>query len=139
MKNCIYLLNFLVFSVNATTLEEQYPNFFNCKADTYIDRVNGTVHGNYFLERNLLPCKQDNSVAEFCIKDNFHGLPVTKVMIPNSFPVLAFYIDLPLNKVKKILKNKLNFDVKEMNIYTEPTIISDGENKSILMCDSEEQ
>jgi len=41
--------------------------------------------------------------------------------------------------VKEILKNKLNFDMKEMNIYTEPTIIRDGENKSILMCDSEEQ
>lgn len=139
MKNYIYLLSFFIFSVNATTLEEQYPNFFSCKTDTYIDRVSGTVHGDYFLERNLLPCKQDGSVAEFCIKDSFHGLPVTKIMIPNSFSVLAFYIDLPLSEVKKTLKEKLNFNVKEINSYTEPTIVSDGKNKSILMCDSEEQ
>ena len=139
MTNYIYLLSFLVFSVNATTLEEQYPNFFSCKTDTYIDRISGAVHGDYFLERKLLPCKQDNSVAEFCVKDTFYGLPITKIIIPDSYPVVAFYINLPLSKVKKTLKDKLNFNVKEMNSYTEPTIISDGKNKSILMCDSDEQ
>ena len=53
--------------------------------------------------------------------------------------MVAFYINHPLSKVKKTLKDKLNFNVKEINSYTEPTIVSDGKNKSILMCDSDEQ
>lgn len=139
MKKHIYLLSLFSFSVHATTLEEQYPNFFTCKTDTYIDRVTGSVHGEYFLERNLLPCKQEDSVAEFCVKDAFYSLPITKIVIPDPLPVVAFYIDLPVGKVKKILKEKLNFDVYEGDSDTEPTIASDGKNKSILMCAPDEQ
>jgi hypothetical protein len=139
MKKIIYLLNLFVLSVNATTLEEQYPNFFVCKTDTYIDRITGAVHGKYFSERRLLPCKQADSVAEFCIKDTFYSLPVTKIVVPDPFPVVAFYIDLPFNKVREILKNKVNYTFKDGGSDIKPTITSDGKNKSILMCDPGEQ
>lgn len=73
------MLIFFVLHVHAKTLEDQPPDF---------------------LERNMMPCKQEDSIAEFCVKDIFHGLPVIKKVIPDPLPVVAFYIDLPLYNVE---------------------------------------
>lgn len=139
MKKYIFLLNFLSLWVHAITLEEQYPDFFDCKTDTYIERDTGSIHGEYFSERNMTPCKKENSVAEFCVKDTFHGLPVTRIVIPDPLPVIAFYIDLPSYKVKSILKKSIGFNAKTGESDTEPTIKKDGKNKTILMCAPDEQ
>lgn len=139
MKFKTSLLLLFVFNASATSLDEQYSGFFECKTDTYIDQLTGEIHGEYFEERKLKPCEINANVASFCIKDSFLGLPVSRVDIPNTYSIVLLRVDSNISYVRDILKEKYKVELGGEQSFSHPYLIKDPENKNktLIICEME--
>ena len=125
----------------SASFEEMLSGFNTCQfRNVYVDIITKTHAHSYFLDKKMSPCEIKDGMAYFCIKENFHGLPVYKLMIPaGTFDIHAIYIDMPLSKVRKFMKNKFGSEYRKSELSDngeQPVLIDDPKdlNKSIFMC-----
>lgn len=124
-----------------TTFERMLSGFEHCSFDrVYLDPETGAPAHPYLAERDLKPCEIIDEMAYFCVDENFHGLPVSKLMIPAStFDLHAIFIDLPLDEARKISRDHFGSDFHESHNSREgntPELIENpnDRDKSILSC-----
>lgn len=138
-KICISILFVATFFTNATTLDEQYDKFLECKTDTYIDQNSGKVHGLYFEERELKPCSINNNVASFCVRDSYIGLPVSRIDIPNTYSLVLLKVDKDIKYVESYIKKNKGVTLGYNRTFTQPYLLKDPENinKTLIICELE--
>jgi hypothetical protein len=122
----------------ATSLEQQFADLATCRVDqVYLNPVDQQPSGNYFVERQLLPCDVDE-VARYCVNERFHGLTVLAVAIPyrGPFSVHALYFKDDVASVRKRLGP--GFDGDGLH---QPRLMADRQNPSgsVLYCDPDSQ
>ena len=83
--------------------------------------------------------------AYFCLNEYFHGLPVYELMIPaETFDIHAIFIDMPINKARKIALKKFGSEYRKSQLSDEgeePVLLMDPKNssKSVLTCNERSQ
>ena len=129
------------FGVHAETIEQMLDGFTRCQFNgVYVDMISNKPIHKYFVERNLKPCMVKESMAYFCIRENYYGLPIYKLMIPaGTFDIHAMYLDVPLDKAQKIAKKHLGFTFSKSQLSENgdrPILMANplDLSKSIFMC-----
>ena len=128
-------------SETPSPFEEMLSGFERCDfRDVYLDLETGKPVHPYLLERGLEPCEISDELAYFCIDEEFHGLPVSRLMVPAStFDLHGLFIDLPLAQARSISKARLGSEFREDQDSADgkaPELLPDPQdpNRSVLMC-----
>lgn len=124
---------------NAMTLEKQLKGIESCQIhNIFLDPVTKKPSGEYFIQRNLEPCRLDEA-AFYCVSDTFYGLSVSQIAIPYRGPlsVHALYLKESPTVVKKTLS--AHFKALTLNQDDErfPKLIADPQQQgsSVFYCD----
>jgi hypothetical protein len=150
-KIYVFFIVLSFFSTNTTNSSENnysslsefelmLSGFDTCDIrNVYFDEINKVASNKYFLTRRLNPIHIEQDYVIYDINENFHGIPVRKIMIPNQYPVHALYFDFSVEKASSVLSNKLKngfHSLGDEHYFDKPVLMvdSESESKSVLTC-----
>lgn len=124
---------------NAITLEKQFKGIESCQIhNIFFDPVTNKPSGEYFIQRNLEPCRLDEA-AFYCVTDTFYGLSVSQIAIPyqGPFSVHALYLKESPAVVKKTLSEHFKGLTLNQDDERFPKLIADPQQQgsSVFYCD----
>jgi hypothetical protein len=124
---------------NAITLEKQFKGIESCQIhNIFFDPVTKKPSGEYFIQRNLEPCRLDEA-AFYCVNDTFYGLSVSQIAIPyqGPFSVHALYLKESPAVVKKTLSEHFKGLTLNQDDERFPKLIADPQQQgsSVFYCD----
>ena len=120
--------------------EEMLSGFPTCVIrGVYVNSSGETPDHKYFLDRDLKPSLVKGGIAYFDIDEDFHGLKVYKIVIPQTWATHVIFFQAPVAEVKKKLKPLFHrgFDSSsDVNCGVKPVLAEDPDDssRSILSC-----
>jgi len=115
--------------------------FTDCDlGDLHIDEYDGQTRHPYLSRIADKRCDSDETLASYCINEQYHGLAVRKIAVPKTtFPVFALYFDADLTTARAALKRALGAEFRPSEaseLGTKPELIKDpaDPHRSVLIC-----
>lgn len=128
----------------AERFDQAVAGFPECRLPgLHVDLETGRPASPYFSRHRLTPCETTDTLTSYCLQERFHGLPVTRLTIPNTtFPVFALYFDADLATARKSLKRALGSEFeasKKSRAGIALELLADPRDasRSVLVCTKE--